>query len=202
MQVEGDGMVAFILGFSLVLFILRVTNLLVTVTYTQLESCLCAGFRWGSSKRFITTPLYGFKPLRSKSDADLSNKRWNYFLKLLRPKVRPFIWNLIPKISAEIKGILIFGTGDAATTGFITGIIWQLVGGAEIVFKRSLKKGIFEFTVRPDFDSPALDLNIRCIVLISLLHIITAMMKTIWQRDCSIFGQGGRKLWRNIRFKA
>jgi hypothetical protein len=194
-------MLLLVLGFSLLLFTIWVTTVWIEGICTQFRACFRIGIRWGSPKYSIVVPLSCFKHFNLWSSMALKSRPLDHFLETVGIEMVTFLWHLLPQCSAEVRGVFIFGTGDAATTGILSGIVWQVASGAEVLFKQMLKKGIIEVKIRPDFESPVLDVDIHCIVFVPLLHIITAVVHTIWRQDCLALTQGGRRLWQNIPFK-
>jgi hypothetical protein len=107
----------------------------------------------------------------------------------------------MPYSSLDVSGSIVIGTGDAAATGILTGIMWQILGWAKAVSQAVMTSGTFKVTIEPRFNTVVFNVNIRCIVFLPLLHIITAVVRTVKHLSRSTIEQGGRKLWQSIQFK-
>lgn len=98
-------------------------------------------------------------------------------------KITEFIWK------SEI------GTGDAAWTGFLTGMIWSVksmaVGVASAVFKLKCSP---EMDIKPHFQKPASDTAFSCMIYMRLGHAIIAGVRVMKHLNGNVF-----KLWQKTR---
>ncbi|QKG84283.1 DUF2953 domain-containing protein [Kroppenstedtia pulmonis] len=91
------------------------------------------------------------------------------------------------------------GTGDAAETGVLTGVVWSvkttMIGmlGSYIRWGRSP-----DLDVRPFFEKEILDTNLNCIIRFRVGHAILAVLRLLTR----IHGKGSEKNWQSTLYKA
>ncbi|MGI6128802.1 MAG: DUF2953 domain-containing protein [bacterium] len=114
-----------------------------------------------------------------------------------------FLRKLLPRTAVRLIGTMTVGTGDAAETGLLVGVIYQLVGLANAVLATFLKDGGISLKIKPNFNALCFEISISCIVSLPVFHIITAMVNTIWywHNVKPDIDQGGKKKWQSIPFK-
>lgn len=192
-----------VLGLLALLLLLAGTlwiELVITCSSNNLRFGLC----WHWSKYQVAIPLYQFQ-LRTAQPPATTGTRRHYKtggrLRSARPVLLTFVRFIMPYSSLDVSGSIVIGTGDAAATGILTGIMWQILGWAKAVSQALMTSGTFKVTIEPRFNTVVFNVNIRCIVFLPLLHIITAVVRTVKHLSRSTIEQGGRKLWQSIQFK-
>lgn len=86
------------------------------------------------------------------------------------------------KNRAEFSGIFIrlkYGTGDAAITGVIYGAIWSLVGNIYSLLCRFFRVEFPTLELEPVFGSKAFEIEAEGIITTRLVHIITAVIRSL-----------------------
>lgn len=79
----------------------------------------------------------------------------------------------IEKLELDLK----YGTGDAATTGMLYGVVWAMISG---VYKHLTKFFDLEFprvNISPDFQNSFFDFKFCGILKVRLVHIINTLYK-------------------------
>ena len=187
----------------LILFLVSTLWLEVTTEKTAVR--LRLGISWQWSRYRLAIPLYRSRPLAAslpQKPAAKTSSKSPATSELVKLSWR-FLQSLMPHVAIHIQGAVTVGTGDAAETGFLIGIIWQLLGLANAAMRIALKETTIRLKIEPEFNAVCLKANIRCIVFLPVLHIIIAVAQTIkyWLSIRSDFNQGGRKRWQSIPFK-
>lgn len=105
----------------------------------------------------------------------------NVFLNTMRFRIK------IDSLSLSLA----YGTGDAASTGILYGVVWSLISGAY-----NLLSGFFDFEfpkveITPDFQQSKFDLAFSGILRVRLVHIINAFIK-MYFRNKKIKRERGR----------
>jgi hypothetical protein len=119
----------------------------------------------------------------------------------LLTKALPYCRRLLPLRSLKIKSFhMELGTGDAAETGILTGLLWSFLG----IFQHHLgaRTGRGKFTIIPHFNRQVLRIEVSGILQVQPGHIITVMgqllAKIIWEKYGKGVDAGGRT--SNSRF--
>lgn len=95
-------------------------------------------------------------------------------------KVTPLISYLAKKIKiTDIKLKLDIGTGDAAATGVLYGIIWTVIGNIMTATKSYLNINKPKIIVVPVFSQVQLSIDFSCIISMKSGHIINAGIRAI-----------------------
>lgn len=79
----------------------------------------------------------------------------------------------------NIRFYLHYGTGDAASTGILYGVISGIVYGLFGMIANSSKTKKSEITINPDFTTSAFETNGECIARIRNVHIIVIAVKLL-----------------------
>lgn len=80
-------------------------------------------------------------------------------------------------IHAELKIKIRQGTGDAAQTGLICGLLWSAAGIFITYISRFLRLSGNDIHVIPCFDKAVFEVEARCIFHVKLVHIIVVLKK-------------------------
>lgn len=197
--------------FSLVV-ILAVSLVLVLVSDLWLELHITGpfqvdirlGFCWHWFKHKLSVPLYRYRPGASLSPKEIVDSNSTKLISLIRfaQLIKIFLCSLLPHSHIHIRGHAIVGTGDAAETGYLIGIMWHVLGLVNAFTQLLVSVSTINLTIRPEFSAICLDTDISCIVYLPVLHIISAAVKTVKHCNKTDFQQGGRKVWQNIPFRA
>ncbi|RSL32941.1 DUF2953 domain-containing protein [Salibacterium salarium] len=117
---------------------------------------------------------------------------WINHIAGLRPILHSFLnkWK-ITEFSWKSK----IGTGEAAWTGFLSGTLWSVkniaVGLMSAVFKLKCAPDI---DIAPEFQKPALDVDLSCMVSVRLGHAIIAGIRVMKHLRGNMF-----KLWKKSK---
>ena len=163
---------------SLLLALLLLSNLWIELIISSKNS-LRFGVCWGHTSYRISIPIYRFKQkfllIENIGNTDYFC-RGRELLKAGRPLLF-FVRSLFFHCSLDIRGVVTIGTGDAATTGIAAGTMWQIIGWAQALLAAMFKNQAIKVRIEPQFNTPVFSADIRCILFLPLLHIITAAMK-------------------------
>ena len=83
---------------------------------------------------------------------------------------------------ARFTGIYVrihYGTGNAATTGILYGGIWALVGSVYAYLCRYVSIEYPKVELKPNFSEKELDIELAGIIEARLVHIITAVFRSV-----------------------
>jgi len=80
-------------------------------------------------------------------------------------------------IHAELRIRLMQGTGDAALTGLLCGLLWAAEGILVSYFSGYLKNFKKEILIIPCFNKKIFDVDAYCIFHVKLVHIIVVLIK-------------------------
>jgi len=86
------------------------------------------------------------------------------------------------KSKVELKIQIVQGTGDAAATGVLCGMLYALSGLALAYLGRYLKIHSQEVEIAPDFEKSVFEADINCIFHAKLAHIIVVLIKIYYMR--------------------
>lgn len=89
------------------------------------------------------------------------------FLKAMRYRVK------INKLEIGLE----YGTGNAATTGMLYGVIWGLITGAYNLLTVFFNMEFPKAEISPDFQKSKFDFTFNGILRVRLVHIINALIK-------------------------
>lgn len=90
-------------------------------------------------------------------------------------KNRPVLKYLKKKvIIKDLKVDIQFGTGEANTTGILTGVLWSVAGNAVSYILNNFSIMRKDIAITPHFNEERLDIYITCIFKLQIVHIITA----------------------------
>ena len=97
---------------------------------------------------------------------------------------KTFLWTLLREMRFRVKVVktkiqVDFGTGDPADTGILYGIIWAAVGNIYQVFNQYIIFDFPETEINPDFENKIFKTRFEGIIRVRLVHIITALAKSI-----------------------
>lgn len=70
-----------------------------------------------------------------------------------------------------------FGTGDAGKTGMICGVFWSLLGNVYAFLCRFFRLDFPDVQLEPDFEKKVFEIDVRGIIKIRPVHIITAAIR-------------------------
>jgi hypothetical protein len=84
------------------------------------------------------------------------------------------------KVELEIK--ILLGTGDAALTGILCGLLWAVAANILSYLAQYLKVTSEEITIAPDFEKSVFEADINCIFQTKLAHIIVVLIKIYYTR--------------------
>ena len=73
-----------------------------------------------------------------------------------------------------------FGTGDAAITGILSGILWGIKGNLFTILKIHLRSHKISFNIIPYFDKELFKTYVHCIIQLKIGHAIIASIKTLY----------------------
>ncbi len=85
-------------------------------------------------------------------------------------------------IHAEIKISLRQGTGDAAQTGIICGLLWNAAGILNSYISRHLKIISRKISITPCFNKRIFEVDANCIFHVKLVHIIVVLIKVYYMK--------------------
>ena len=91
----------------------------------------------------------------------------NIFLRTMRHRIK------ISKFDIGLE----FGTGNAATTGILYGVIWGLVTGTFNTLKLFFNIDFPKTEIVPDFQNSKFDFTFNGILRVRLVHIINTLIK-------------------------
>ncbi len=80
-------------------------------------------------------------------------------------------------VHVELKIKLKQGTGDAAQTGLLCGLLWTAAGILITYLSRFLKAFKKEIVITPCFDRKVFEVDVCCIFHVKLVHIIVVLIK-------------------------
>lgn len=86
-------------------------------------------------------------------------------------------------IHAEIKIKLKQGTGDAAQTGVICGLLWNAAGILISYISRHLKITGRNLSIIPCFNKRMFEVDASCIFHVRLVHIIVVLIKIYYMKN-------------------
>ncbi|NLK88147.1 MAG: DUF2953 domain-containing protein [Clostridiaceae bacterium] len=86
-------------------------------------------------------------------------------------------------IHAEIKIKLKQGTGDAAQTGVICGLLWNAAGILISYISRHLKITGRDLSIIPCFNKRMFEVDASCIFHVRLVHIIVVLIKIYYMKN-------------------
>lgn len=148
-------------------------------------------------------PYPGKKKRRRKRFTLATLQRWARESRYLQKRIvhlyevfRQFLSHVVCERLTWVSKI---GTGDAAETGVMTGVVWSvkatLIGmlGSYIRWDRSP-----DLNVRPFFEKEILDTNLNCIIRFRVGHAILAVLRLLTR----IHGKGSEKNWQSTLYKA
>lgn len=190
--------------FLLILLLLAGTLWIELIITNTSSINIRVGICWLLYRYRLSIPLHRFKPqnLQAPTQTDSENSaNKTSMIKKAIPLILSFVRSILPHSTLEVIGSIIIGTGDAAETGFLVGILWQFLGVLNWLIQVFFKNGTVDLRVFPEFNAHCLDANISCIVFLPMLHIITAVAQTIGRLSKRNYDQGGRRLWPSILFK-
>lgn len=81
-------------------------------------------------------------------------------------------------IKVEIKVDVLQGSGDAAQTGLICGLLWSVAGILESYVSGYIKHYQRRIRIKPCFNKKTFEISVNCIIHVKLVHIIKVLMKT------------------------
>lgn len=85
-----------------------------------------------------------------------------------------------------------FGTGDAAISGFLYGLIWAVTSTVEASIFGNMKVEDREVKIKANFDQKCLYLNFNCIFSVKIVHIIVGGLKVFkWYSKKKYISKGG-----------
>lgn len=77
------------------------------------------------------------------------------------------------------------GTGDAAATALLTGFLWSVKGNVLKRLKNHSNLAVQPvISIKPDWSSKEFSTAFQCIFSIRIGHVITAVVKSFFKRDC------------------
>lgn len=85
-------------------------------------------------------------------------------------------------IHVELSIKLKQGTGDAALTGLVCGLLWTAAGIAITYLSRYLKAFKKRITITPCFDKTIFGVDAYCIFHVKLVHIIVVLIKIFYMK--------------------
>lgn len=91
----------------------------------------------------------------------------NIFLRTMRYRIK------ISKFEIGLE----YGTGNAATTGMLYGVIWGLITGAFNTLRLFFNIDFPKTEIVPDFQNSKFDFTFSGILRVRLVHIINTLMK-------------------------
>jgi len=106
-------------------------------------------------------------------------------LKGLYEKLRKIIYVIVKylkgrvvleNLSIEIK----YGSGDAGSTGIITGLIWSAVGVLDVLVTNNFAVLNRKISVQPDFTGKVLIIDANCIFTGRIVNIIIMALKVLF----------------------
>jgi hypothetical protein len=137
-------------------------------------------------QRFInrSIKLYALHPMRLKRTV---NMFFNWF-----EKYSDFMRNVISSLRCEyFSWHTLCGTGDAATTALLTGLLWSVKG---TVLTKIKKNSILytqpSISIKPDWGKEQYTTAFQCIFSIRIGHVITAVMKAFLMRNKGVLENG------------
>jgi hypothetical protein len=74
------------------------------------------------------------------------------------------------------------GTGDAAQTGIICGLLWSAAGIFNAYISRHIKIVSHELNITPSFDKKIFGVDASCIFHVRLVHIIVVLIKIYYMK--------------------
>ncbi|MBB6216662.1 hypothetical protein HNQ80_002766 [Anaerosolibacter carboniphilus] len=83
---------------------------------------------------------------------------------------------LLSKLEWETE----FGTGDAAVTGMLCGVLWGIKGNLFAILKRHVHSNNISFNIIPYFDKELFKTYVHCIIRLKIGHAIIASIKTAY----------------------
>lgn len=86
------------------------------------------------------------------------------------------------RIHVELKICLKQGTGDAAQTGLICGLLWSAAGILVTTISRYLRVFSKEIRIVPCFDKSIFEVQASCIFHVRLVHIIVVLKKIYFMK--------------------
>jgi hypothetical protein len=83
---------------------------------------------------------------------------------------------LLSKLEWETE----FGTGDAAITGILSGVLWGIKGNLFTILKRHVRSKKISFNIIPYFDKELFKTYVHCIIQLKIGHAIIASIKALY----------------------
>jgi len=153
----------------------------VEIEYREKKLCLIIKNSFLKLKLFPKTDKKKTKQTNEKSEKSEAEKKVdgikkkykeykkiiNIFLKTMRYRIK------ITKLEMGLE----FGTGNAATTGMLYGVIWGLVTGAYNTLSLFFNIDFPKTEIVPDFQKSRFDLTFSGIFKVRLVHIINTLIK-------------------------
>jgi hypothetical protein len=129
-----------------------------------------------------------FRPVRDSDYGKASNKPFSRSLRCLYQagnqlgSLCPYIFNLLPKLRVDQLQIeAMLGTGDAAETGILIGVIYSFCTALFHLVQDKIP-GIednMKFVLKPNFSKVQLDVYLICIFRLATGHIIIEMIRIL-----------------------
>lgn len=196
----------------LLLFILflaaRIRLELVYCTCPQEEFALRLGLLWQVRRCQIRLPFYTWRPGAGggQPSARLGGRWWGARVRLADTRfLLRLAAGLLQRLELEAEGWIRFGTGDAATTGFASGLIWSGLGLAQALAQQVLRRSRIRIQLEPEFARGCLEVDLKCIAAVPVTHIISVAARALtylWQEQAERKRRGGKEGWPNILFRA
>jgi uncharacterized membrane protein YbhN (UPF0104 family) len=82
----------------------------------------------------------------------------------------------------EYKLYLEAGTGDASSTGIITGVIWTLSGIIDSFFSSNFLVKNKRVNIKANFNDKVLTIDLLCIFSVKIVHIIVVALKYLFDK--------------------
>ncbi|SDH32050.1 Protein of unknown function [Alteribacillus persepolensis] len=110
--------------------------------------------------------------------------------------LRPIAASFLKKIKMyEFTWKSEIGTGDAAWTGFLSGMLWSVKGGAQaLAFSVFTRKCTPEMSIHANFQQKKLNTTFSCMFFMRLGHAIIAGIRVIKHMNGNVF-----KLWQQTK---
>lgn len=145
----------------------------------------------------------GKKKRRRKRFTLATLQRWARESQLLRKRIvhlydvlRRFFSHVVCERLTWVSNI---GTGDAAGTGVMTGVVWSVKTTMIGMLGSYIRwDGSPDLDVRPFFEKEILDTNLNCIIRFRVGHAILAVLRLLTR----IHGKGSEKNWQSTLYKA
>lgn len=128
---------------------------------------------------------------QSEAEKKIDNIREKY--REYKEIIKIFLKTMRYRIKINMLKInLDYGTGSAATTGILYGVIWGMVTGAYNTLSMFFDLEFPDVLISPDFHNSKFDFSFNGILRVRLVHIIKVLYK-IYIRDKKIKQKGAKE---------